>query len=64
MLPALDVGLPRQGYVLAWRRSVRLSSPPVWEAYVVYVDDRRGDTRVEWVPAIYLRPVSSDRPGP
>lgn len=62
LLPALDVGVPRQGYVLAWRRTVRLASPPAWEAYVVYVDDRRGDTRIEWVPAAYLRPVESPRP--
>ncbi len=62
MLPALDVGVPRQGYVLAWRRTARLASPPVWEAYVVYVEDRRGDTHMEWVPEIYLRPVRSDRP--
>lgn len=60
MLPALDVGLPRQGYVLSWRRTVRLASPPQWEAYVLYVDERRGDARIEWVPETYLRPVMSE----
>lgn len=62
LLPALDVGVARQGYVLAWRRTVRLASPPVWEAYVLYVEEPRGSTCMEWVPAIYLRPVQSERP--
>jgi hypothetical protein len=62
MLPVLDVGLPRQGFVLAWRRTTRLAAPPAWEAFVLYVDERRGDTRIEWVPAIYLSPVLSERP--
>lgn len=61
MLPALDVGVPAQGLVLAWRKRARLASPPIWEAYVVYVD-RSEVTRLEWVPATYLRPVESPRP--
>lgn len=62
MISPLDVGPPRQGYVLTWRRTVRLASPPAWEAYILYVDDRREDARFEWVPAEYLRPVESRRP--
>jgi hypothetical protein len=62
LLPALEVGPPKQGYVLTWRRVVRLASPPSWEAYVLYVDERREDARIEWVPAAYLRPVESERP--
>lgn len=62
MLPALDVGLARQGYVLTWRKVPRMAGPAMWEAYVLYVDERRGDTHMEWVPATYLRPVESDRP--
>jgi hypothetical protein len=62
MLPLLDVGLPQQGYVLAWRQTARLSTPPAWEAYVMFVDERHGDARIEWVPATCLRPVVSERP--
>lgn len=60
--PPLDVGQPTEGYVLAWRQTQRLASPPMWEAYVVSVDERRGTTKVEWVPAVYLEPVVSARP--
>lgn len=59
--PPLDVGRPRPGLVLTWRRTTRLASPPAWEAYVVYVDGLREDVRVEWVPATYLVPVT-ERP--
>lgn len=48
--------------MITWRRTVRLASPPAWEAYILYVDDRREDARFEWVPAEYLRPVESRRP--
>lgn len=62
LLPALDVGRPKQGLVLTWRRVVRLASPPTWEALVLYVDEPREDARLEWIPAQYLRPVESERP--
>jgi hypothetical protein len=61
LLSPLDVGAPLQGFVLAWRKRARLASPPTWEAQLVYVD-RSEVTRIEWVPATYLRPVSSERP--
>lgn len=54
--PALDVGDPVQGFVLDWRKHTALAAPPTWEAHVVYVD-RSDVTRIEWVPAMYLRPV-------
>ncbi|WP_148046010.1 hypothetical protein [Nocardioides marmoriginsengisoli] len=62
MLPPLDVGLPRQGLVLTWRRRVVNASPPMWEAYVLWIDERREEARVEWVPASYLQPVESEAP--
>lgn len=61
LLPPLDVGVSMQGFVLAWRRTQRLASPPGWEAQVLYVD-RSEVARIEWVPQTYLRPVSSERP--
>lgn len=61
LISPLDVGPPMQGLVITWRKRARLASPPVWEAQVVYVD-RAEVCRLEWVPATYLRPVSSDRP--
>lgn len=60
LLPALEVGQKRPGLVLTWRKRVINASPPVWEAYVCWVDERREDVRFEWVPAMYLRPVQDD----
>lgn len=62
LLPALDVGEPEQGLVLTWRRRVRMASPPTWEALVLHIDERREDSRIEWIPASYLQPVESDPP--
>lgn len=63
LLPPLDVGPTRQGFVLAWRRTQRLASPPTWEAQVLYVlHDDRGELRVEWIPSLYLVPVGPEPP--
>lgn len=64
LLPPLNVGHARQGYVLAWRQSVRTppSLEPLWEAQVLYVDERRDMQTVEWIPSVYLVPVRSERP--
>lgn len=58
MRPPLDVGQPRQGLVVSWRKRPSTGpSPPFWEAFVAHVDERTGDLRVEWVPAVYLQPI-------
>lgn len=50
----------RQGFVLTWRQVPRGASPPTWEAFVVSV--RNDEPVIEWVNAVYLEPVVSERP--
>jgi hypothetical protein len=61
LIPALNVGPELPGFVMGWRQTARKASTAIWEAHVVYVD-RAGATRIEWVPAMYLRPEVSERP--
>ncbi len=62
LIPPMGVGETKPGLVLTWRRRVQQASPPTWEAYVVFVDERREDVRVEWVPSVYLVPARSEKP--
>lgn len=65
LIPPLGVGECRQGYVLAWRQSKRTppALEPLWEAHVIWADERRGGhVTIEWIPSVYLVPVSSSKP--
>lgn len=62
LVPPLGVGRTRQGYVLAWRQKPQRTAPPFWEAQVIWVDDRTGQASIEWIPSVYLTPVTGSAP--